>query len=149
MPLRKDTTVLGKPLTVRIAAVSACLVGLTPDARRLVVADQLGDAVSVIDLATSTVRTVTAGHNPYGVVISADGASAYVTNQGGNTVSVVDICSDAPVIRTAIGVGTHPNKLILDPRSDTLFVANGDSDEISVIQNDHVVRTFSLAPYDD
>jgi hypothetical protein len=40
------------------------------------------DAASVIDLATGAISTVGVGHNPYGVAISPDGHTAYVSDQG-------------------------------------------------------------------
>jgi YVTN family beta-propeller protein len=59
---------------------------VTPDGKRLVVADEMADAASVIDLATGQISTVAVGQNPYGVAISPDGKTAYVSNQGASTV---------------------------------------------------------------
>jgi len=122
---------------------------LTPDGRRLVVADSVADAATVIDLATNASQTVAVGHAPYGVAISADGKSAYVSNQGGTTVSVLDLTGTAPVVRATVTVGVHPNRELLDPRRHLLYVADGDSDQISVLDTatDAVVRTIELAPY--
>jgi YVTN family beta-propeller protein len=122
---------------------------VTPDGKRLVVADHLADAVSVVDLATNAVSTVAAGHTPYGVALTSDGSTAYVTNQGGNTVSVVDLTGAAPTVKDTIQVGTHPNAAVLDSAGQRLYVANGDSDEISVIDtsSDKVASTIGLAPY--
>jgi hypothetical protein len=60
--------------------------------------------VIVVDLATGKPQTVPVGHDPYGVVLN--GSTAYVTNQGGNTVSVLDIAGAAPVVASAITMGT-------------------------------------------
>lgn len=119
----------------------------TPDGSALVVADHLGDAASVVDLATDTVSTVAVGHAPYAVAVSADSTTAYVSNQGGNTVSVLDLTSGAPTVRATLTVGTHPNALLL--HDATLYVADGDSDEVSVVDvtSDTVTRTIDLAPY--
>jgi YVTN family beta-propeller protein len=124
-------------------------IALTPDGHRLLVADQQADALSVIDLATGTVHTAAAGHHPYAVVASADGNSAYVTNQGGNTVSMFDLTGPEPGPQKTITVGTHPNKAVASADGHTLYVANGDSDEISVIDaaTAAVTRTINLAPY--
>jgi YVTN family beta-propeller protein len=51
----------GRPVTLFPAGIA-----LTPDDRRLVVADQLGDAVTVVDTATTVTHTVSVGHRPYG-----------------------------------------------------------------------------------
>ncbi|HET9255829.1 MAG TPA: YncE family protein, partial [Pseudonocardiaceae bacterium] len=122
---------------------------LTPDERRLLVADHQADALSVIDLATGAVHSSAAGHHPYAVFASADGHRAFVTDQGANTVAVLDITGPDPAPQKTITVGTHPNKAIASADGRVLYVADGDSDEISVIDTatDAVTRTISLAPY--
>ena len=50
--------------------------------------------VSVIDTTTSPpalVFIVPAGPNPNGIAVTADGKHAYVTNNGANTVSLIDL----------------------------------------------------------
>ncbi|MDQ3788207.1 MAG: beta-propeller fold lactonase family protein, partial [Actinomycetota bacterium] len=122
---------------------------ITPDGTRLVVADQLADAATVVDLATGRAKSIGIGNAPYGVAVSKDGRTAYVTNQGGNTVSVLDVRTGTPALLTTVTVGTHPNQLVLDSTGRLLYVSNGDSDQISVLDTatNRVVRTISLAPY--
>jgi YVTN family beta-propeller protein len=124
-------------------------IALTPDGQRLLVADHQADALSVVDLATGLVHTTAAGHHPYSVVASADGHSAYVTDQGSNTVSVLDLTGPEPAMQKVITVGTHPNKTVASANGRALYVADGDSDEISVIDTTTatVSRTISLTPY--
>jgi YVTN family beta-propeller protein len=57
-------------------------IAVTPDGQHLLVADHQADALSVIDLATGVVHSTAAGPHPYAVVASADGRSAYVSDQG-------------------------------------------------------------------
>ncbi|HEX6539800.1 MAG TPA: alkaline phosphatase family protein [Candidatus Dormibacteraeota bacterium] len=122
---------------------------VTPDGSKLVVADHLADAVSVVPVDGSAVSTVPVGHAPLGVALSPDGKTAFVTNQGGNTVSVVDLGGATPVVQQDITVGTHPNSETLDAASGRLYVADGDSDQVSVIDThtDSLVNTVNLAPY--
>jgi YVTN family beta-propeller protein len=124
-------------------------IALTPDGQRLLAADQQADAMSVVDLATNVVHTAATGHRPYAVLVSVDGHSAYVTNQGANTVSVLDLTGPEPAVQKTITVGTHPNKAVASADGRTLYVANGDSDEVSLIDTATaaVTRTISLAPY--
>jgi YVTN family beta-propeller protein len=133
------------------AAINPFAAGLavTPDGRRLVVADQLADAVSVFTVDTGAVSTTAVGHLPYGVTLSADGTRAYVNNQGGATVSVVDLAGAEPQVTAAVTVGTHPNKSVLSADGRLLYVANGDSDTVSVLDTarNTVTRTLSLQPY--
>jgi YVTN family beta-propeller protein len=57
----------------------------------LLVLNKDEDTAMYIDLATrSVVKTVPLDRNPHEVVISPDGERAYVTNSGGNTLSVLD-----------------------------------------------------------
>jgi YVTN family beta-propeller protein len=123
---------------------------VTPDGGRLVVADHLADAVSLVDLATREVTTTAVGHAPQGVALSADGRTAWVTHQGGKRVSVLDVSGPTPVVTRSVRVGTHPNAVLLSRDHDTVYVANGDSDEISVLDaaSSRVRATISLAPYD-
>ena len=122
---------------------------ITPDGARLVVTDQLADAVTVVDLATGALASTPVGHRPYGVTLSADGARAYVANQGAQSLSVVDVTGAKPAVRGEVAVGTHPSRSVLSPDGATLYVANNDSDTVSVLDTatDTVTRTLSLAPY--
>ena len=124
-------------------------IALTPDGGRLVVADRLADAVTVIDVRTGTQKTIGVGHAPYWVTLSPDGNKAWVTEQGASTVSALDVSAGHLAPLASITVGTHPNKAIADRSGKHLFVANGDSDQVSVVDTaaDKVSRTISLAPY--
>ncbi|MGI8523408.1 MAG: YncE family protein, partial [Nocardioides sp.] len=106
-PLALPTTnPAGQPVNMFPAGLDT-----TGDGSRIVVADHLADAVSVIDTATGKVRTVAVGHTPYTVVVR--GSKAYVSNQGGSTVSVVDLGRRNPEVVHTITVGTHPNAEVL------------------------------------
>lgn len=124
-------------------------IAVTPDGKRLVVADRLADAATVVNLGDGSMSTVAVGHAPYAVALAEDGKTAFVTNQGGDTVSVLDISGSAPAVGTAIKVGTHPNAVITDEGQDRLYVANGDSDQVSVVDvaTRKVTGTIGLAPY--
>jgi YVTN family beta-propeller protein len=78
-----------------------------------------------------TLATTPVGHNPYTVVLPADGKTAYVSNWGGHSVSVRDALTGAT--KAEITVGTHPSAMALDTASGRLYVANTDSDNVSVI----------------
>jgi YVTN family beta-propeller protein len=132
----------GQPVNMYPAGLA-----VTPDGKRLVVADQMADAASVVDLATGAISTVAVGHNPYGVAISPDGKTAYVSDQGANTVSVLDLTGAAPSVTGTLTVGTHPNRMAVDPKTGTLYVADSESDSVSVIPVGGAARTISLSPY--
>ena len=91
----------------------------TPDSRFVYVADQgfyfgqpAGNRCYKIDLAgRQVVKAIPAGQAPHGVVISADGKFAYLTNLLSDDVSVIDTGSDTEVAR--IAVGKEPNGISL------------------------------------
>jgi YVTN family beta-propeller protein len=120
---------------------------VTPDGKRLVVADHLADAATVVDLATGGQQTAAVGHNPNAVAVSADGDTAWVTNQGADTVSVLELGAAAPTVTKTVQVGTHPDAVLVDGTS--VYVANADTDTISVLdaETGAVTRTIDLAPY--
>ncbi len=121
---------------------------ISADGKRLYVANDLGESVSIVDTATGTVSATTAvGHNPYAVALSNDGTKAYVSNWGGSTVSVVNALTGAS--EGSITVGTHPSALAVSPVTGDLYVANTDSDSVSVVDTaaGTVERTIDLAPY--
>jgi YVTN family beta-propeller protein len=153
------------PLTLSATSFPAG-VAVSSDGGTLYAADNLANALSMVDVATGAETVVpltsevcpvpTDGFDPsggkscffpYGVVLSKDGGTAYVSNWGQRTVSVVDIQSlSSP---SAIQVGTHPSAMVLSRDGESLYVANTDSDSISVIDTgtNTVDRTISVSPY--
>jgi YVTN family beta-propeller protein len=74
--------------------------------------------VSVIDLKTkAVVKTIAVGKQPEKLLVV--GNRLYVTNNGGNTVSVINTTTD--VLEGTIEVGDGPNSLVLD-RTNRLWV---------------------------
>jgi YVTN family beta-propeller protein len=135
---------------------------VSPDGRTLVAAENQRDAAAVIDLASGSVTNVPVGTcagvhpaagpatpqcQPYGVALTRDGATAYVTNWGEHSVSAIDVRARSLVGQ--VQVGTHPNAVTVSPVRPELYVANGDSDTVSVIDaaSRAVTRTLDLAPY--
>jgi YVTN family beta-propeller protein len=121
---------------------------IAPEGSSLYVADNLGDGLSIIELASGSVRaTAPVGRNPYTAVVSEDGRGVYVSNWGEQSVSLVDPAIQQ--VRQTIAVGTHPSAMALSPTRHELYVANTDSDSVSVIDTtrNHVTQTIDLAPY--
>lgn len=139
---------------------------MSNDGGTLLVAENTGDSLGIVDVSAGSVTSVPVGPceqsqlvpfqggvpaqcQPYGVALSQDGATAYVSNWGEHSVTAVDVASRS--VRGHIQVGTHPNALAVNPSrgSHELYVANGDSDAVSVVSTETniVTRTFDLAPY--
>jgi YVTN family beta-propeller protein len=56
------------------------------------------------------VRSIKVGDQPHWLAVSGDGKTAYVTNEGSNTLSIVDIASGKTV---TIAVGNQPRKVVV------------------------------------
>ncbi len=89
------------------------------------------DSVSVIDTATSAVKSIVVGHYPWDVAVSADGLRAYVVNCLENSVSIVDSSSDT--VAGTIAVGTHPCRIAVSADGSRALVVNNRDDSVSVI----------------
>ncbi|HEX3615546.1 MAG TPA: alkaline phosphatase family protein [Solirubrobacteraceae bacterium] len=146
---------------------------LSPDGSKLYVAFNGANTLGVIDTATDTlVNQIKVGNAPRQVVISANGNTAYVSNEGGRpanrtdftnlsdgtpivssdvtgaattgTVSVVNLTSGHEI--KEIPVGLQPTALYQD--GSALFVANSNDDSMSVIneRTDSVAQTVTTNP---
>jgi YVTN family beta-propeller protein len=143
-PIRLPTERDGKRINLYPAGLA-----ISADGGTLFVANNLDDSVSIVDLATRSVKAIVpVGHNPYGMLVADNGRDLYVSNWGEQSVSVVDSGTQA---RKKIPVGNHPSALALSSARHELYVANSDSDTVSVIDttSNQVTRTISLAPYED
>ncbi len=104
----------------------------------------------VIDIAKRSVTGhVTVGGAPAGVVLSADGRFAYVTQSAKDALAIVD-ARDLHVVAT-IPVGTTPQALAIDQTQalTVLYVANSGGDSVSVVNPDarNVVATLQVGQH--
>jgi YVTN family beta-propeller protein len=137
------------------------------------------DSLAVLDADSGTlIKMIPLGVLPVAAAISADGARAWVSNLGGRKptarsraakqccdpfaelvrvdtrgiaergdVSEVDLVRGA--VRTVITVGRHPTGLAWDEKNARLYVANGNSDTVSVIdtRTPTRLRSIAIAPF--
>jgi YVTN family beta-propeller protein len=137
------------------------------------------DELAILDAESGAVlRSVALGVLPVSAVVAADGGVAYVTVFGGakpkagerammqccdprvesvrvdergiaerGNVSRVDLVTGQ--VTDVITVGRHPTGLAWDERRARLYVANGNSDDVSVIdtRTNAVVATIPVAPF--
>ena len=147
--------------------------------RLAIVALPANDALAVLDAATGApVATIPLGVLPVGAAISHDGATAYVTSLGGPKPAAGDRaalqCCDPRAERVrvdarglaargsvskvnlvtlkvvkVIPAGLHPSGIAWDERGARLYVANGNGDDVTVIdtRSDSVVATIAIAPF--
>ena len=109
-----------------------------------------GDTVSVIDGATcnatdtsgceQTPATVTVGQSPFGMALDTDNHTLYVNDAPENDVSMIDTatcnardtsgCAQTP---PTAAVGEFPVPVVVDSRTDTVYVGNGNEPTVSVL----------------
>jgi len=107
-------------------------IAVTPDGKRLFVAENLSNKVTVVDLSSNQVITkIEVGEYPYDCEISKDGKRLYVSNWGSRSIAVIDPTSNK--VLGEIPVGDHPNDLELTRDGKTLYVANANSNTVSVV----------------
>ncbi len=151
-----------------------CGIALSPDEKTAFVCLSLKNSLALVDLESDKViREIAVGVAPYDVVVSPNGHIAYVSNWGGRPPGKTDRTADSygtPVLvdkRGAalsgtvsiinlrdnrelreIATGLHPSGLALSTDGRTLFVANANSDTISVIDTEtlRVTDTISVRP---
>jgi YVTN family beta-propeller protein len=145
---------------------------LSPDGTTLYVALNSKHTVAVIHLPTREVTEIAVGMHPYTTIAARAENKVYVSNWAGRkaregdstdefhkivvdprtgipstgTVSVIDTAKKSVV--GEIDVGLHPSALALNQKGDRLFVANANSDTVSVIDTttDTVLRSINVRP---
>ncbi|MBI5095095.1 MAG: bifunctional YncE family protein/alkaline phosphatase family protein [Candidatus Hydrogenedentes bacterium] len=127
-------------ITTRIRTeINPYELALTPDGKTLYCSNWASDSVSVIDTESCKVTaTIRVGDNPNDIALAKDGR-LFVACANDNSVVVVDTEKGRAVetIKTTLTArapeGATPNALALDPEQKTLYVANGDNNDVCVI----------------
>lgn len=113
---------------------------LTPDGSQLWVTNELDASVSIIDTqaqaVVGTVRFELKGARasditPVGITMSRDGRRAFVALGNANHVAFVDVASRQ--VRSMALVGKRAWSVALDAAEKTLYVVNGLSDDLSIV----------------
>ncbi|MGQ0431089.1 MAG: beta-propeller fold lactonase family protein [Microthrixaceae bacterium] len=71
------------------------------------------------------------GQAPYGIAITPDGKTAYVSNSGSGTVTPIDLALGQPGV--PIPVGQRPQGIAITPDGKTVYVANSGSGTVTPI----------------
>ncbi|MFG2639248.1 SMP-30/gluconolactonase/LRE family protein [Streptomyces sp. NPDC048362] len=129
----------GKILATVQVGLQPVQVVLSPDSKHLYVVNSgtVPDpgSIQVIDTTTLTVTATFSGiHNPAGIALSHNGRRAYVTDQSGNSVRVIDT-SDGSIINT-ITLGdadVQPTGIVLSSDGRRAYVAENAAGAVAVI----------------
>jgi YVTN family beta-propeller protein/autotransporter-associated beta strand protein len=162
------------------ASSNPCGVAISEDGSKAYVCLNNRNRLGVVNLTSGGLeREITVGIAPWDVLLSPGGGTAYVSDWGGRfpvsgdltasssgtqvvvdargvassgTVSFVDVGSGTKAAQVAVGL--HPSAMALRKDGATLYVANANSDTVSVIdtasrkvQESILVRPDSSMPY--
>lgn len=136
-----------------------CGIALSADEKTALVCLSINNTLGLVDLdGQKLAAEIPVGVAPFTVVLSPDGKTAYVSNWGGRrakagdktaasagtptvvdargvaasgTVGIIDLAAKKQVAEIAVGL--HPAGMALTKDGATLFVANANSDTVSVI----------------
>ncbi len=94
------------------------------------------------------IQPVPVGNSPVGVAIDQDRDQAVVTNNGDNTVSILNLLTGAPILSgSTVSVGSNPGGVSVIPRLGLAVVANNGSNNVTVVDEAGVDGIFR-ASYD-
>ncbi len=97
-------------------------VAITPDDKKVYVANMVSGTVSVIDAESRKVKkTIKVGTEPFGCALRPDGRRLFVANQSSNDISVINTNTDA-VIKTIKGIGVKPHGIAISANGRLVFV---------------------------
>ena len=151
-----------------------CGIALSPDGESALVCLSRNNSLALVDLTEGRlVKEIPVGVAPYDVILSADGTRAYVSNWGGRRakegertagssgtpalvdergvtssgiVSVVDLKDGREEME--IITGLHPSGMAMSADGRILYVANANSDTVSVVdtKSGQVTQTIEVRP---
>ncbi len=105
-----------------------------PAGRRLYVADQGSNNLTVIDIATSAVlSTPGAGSQPVSVAINPGSTRLFVANRGSNNVTVFNLTTSAV---STVAVGATPSGVAVTPDGASFVVVSTGSATVSIFSID-------------
>jgi YVTN family beta-propeller protein len=129
-----------------VVAVIASMAASASAAQLAFIAESGSDQVSVVNPATNKPigPPIAVGDRPESVAITPDGKYAYVTNYGGNSVSVIETALRRNV--GTIKVGEGPDGIAITPDGKYAYVTDRDGNEVSVIstQSRSVVKSIPI-----
>lgn len=130
-----------------------------PDGRTAYVANRGSNSVSVIDVASDTIRSTISGLSaPAGVAVSPDGTKLLVANSGDDTVSVVDLASGTAALVPVLipgaaasgpaGVAISPDgkQAYVTARSANAAVEIGGSAPLTIALSGSGIGTVTSTP---
>lgn len=107
-------------------------IDVSPDGRRLYVANLATDGVTVLDVESlELVERVSVGDGPNESRVTPDGRTLFVANWNSSDVTVIDTTTFESVATLSVGEGTHG--VAISPDGSEVWIANRISNDIVVV----------------
>lgn len=132
-------------------------IGILPNERFALVSNSGSNTVSVVDLATRIeIHQIAVGRDPRHMAITKNGEYAYISIWGSDHIAKIDIRGlnqNPPVLETIkersrlqVPIGSHPYSVAIAASRNLLFVANTQSNLLSVFStvDDSLVQEIDL-----
>ena len=111
------------------------MVVATPNQRKLYVANIRSGSVTVIDRSVpftkSAVKTIVTAPGAEGIDVTPDGREVWVVNRAADSISVIEVASDA-VTKTFASGGKFPIRVKFTPDGRLALVSNAQSNQVAV-----------------
>ena len=128
-------------VVIATLAIAPAGIAITPDGKKAYVTNNSANTVSVIDVATNTIKTgtgypISVGIIPIGIAVSPDGSKVYVTNQGtgsNGSLSVISTSSDTVSSSITSGLGVFPTGVAFTPDGTLAYVTDYAGTSVYVI----------------
>lgn len=85
-------------------------------------------SLTAIQVAASTIETITLSGTPFGVAVQPDGKLLYVTDDSADQLLVVDLTTTPKAVSRAVTVGQHPKGVAITAGGSLVAVANSGLD---------------------
>ena len=122
-----DPVVVSRPLAVAVNEVT----------QRAVVVNSGSDNVSIVNLETRATEAVVpvgaSGSLPRSVAIDTANNVALVAHVNGNSVTLLDLNTNTPVLPAPISVGAGPIDIVYDEKNGVALVANSYASNVEII----------------
>ncbi|MBB2988918.1 YVTN family beta-propeller protein/VCBS repeat-containing protein [Mycolicibacterium iranicum] len=100
---------------------------LSPDGRRLYVADMDSGSVRVVDAGSGRpLRSISVGEGPYGLALTPDGKRLFVTVNAENIVKIIDTATNR-VIGEPIAIPEDPRQIVVSPDGRRVYVSHSQN----------------------
>ncbi len=114
---------------------------ISQDGRKIYVTDMGRNSVTIYDPFSYLTSSFPVGESPQAIILSNDRQKIFVVNGGdGNAATPLDNKNSVHIINTSTGnlirairVGTHPKNIALSPNGNWAYVADTDSNTISIL----------------